>query len=132
MSIAVEKGPSVAHKILLVEDNVQNRYLMTFLLERSGYSVTVAEDGQEALDSLAAETPDIILMDMQLPRMDGYEATRRIKSDERLRGIPLVALTAHSMKGDRAKAVEAGCDEYVTKPVDADGLVALIERLITL
>jgi CheY-like chemotaxis protein len=122
----------VAHKILLVEDNVQNRYLMTFLLERSGYSVTVAEDGQEALDSLAAETPDIILMDMQLPRMDGYEATRRIKSDERLKGIPLVALTAHSMKGDRAKAVEAGCDEYVTKPVDADGLVALIERLITL
>ena len=122
----------MTHKILLVEDNVQNRYLMTFLLERSGYSVTVAEDGQQALESLASETPDIILMDMQLPRMDGYEATRRIKSDERLRGIPLVALTAHSMKGDRAKAVEAGCDEYVTKPVDADGLVALIERLITL
>jgi CheY-like chemotaxis protein len=121
----------VTHKILLVEDNVQNRYLMTFLLERSGYSVTVAEDGQQALESLASETPDIILMDMQLPRMDGYEATRRIKSDERLKGIPLVALTAHSMKGDRAKAVEAGCDEYVTKPVDADGLVALIERLIT-
>lgn len=121
----------MTHKILLVEDNVQNRYLMTFLLERSGYSVTVAEDGQQALESLASETPDIILMDMQLPRMDGYEATRRIKSDERLKGIPLVALTAHSMKGDRAKAVEAGCDEYVTKPVDADGLVALIERLIT-
>lgn len=119
----------MTRKILLVEDNVQNRYLMTFLLERSGYLVTVAEDGQEALDSLASETPDIILMDMQLPRMDGYEATRRIKSDERLKGIPLVALTAHSMKGDRAKAVEAGCDEYVTKPVDADGLVALIERL---
>jgi CheY-like chemotaxis protein len=117
-------------RILLVEDNPQNRYLMTFLLEKHDYIVDVAEDGEQALTSLETSTPDLILMDMQLPRVDGYEATRRIKADERLRVIPLVALTAHSMKGDRAKAIDAGCDAYVTKPVDADEILALIERLI--
>jgi CheY-like chemotaxis protein len=118
------------HRILLVEDNPQNRYLMTFLLEKHGHEVAVAEDGEEALAALEASVPDLVLMDMQLPRMDGYEATRRIKADDRFRQIPLVALTAHSMKGDRAKAVDAGCDEYVTKPVDADALMALIARLL--
>ena len=117
-------------RILLVEDNPQNRYLVTFLLEKNGYEVVVAEDGEEALAMLASRTPDLILMDMQLPKLDGYEATRRIKANEDYRDIPLVALTAHSMKGDRGKAIDAGCDEYVTKPVDAEGLVALIERLL--
>ncbi|MDO8879692.1 MAG: response regulator [Coriobacteriia bacterium] len=120
----------MAARILLVEDNPQNRYLMTFLLEKNGYTVDVAEDGEQALDMLESSTPDLILMDMQLPKVDGYEATGRIKADERLRSIPLVALTAHSMKGDRAKAIDAGCDAYVTKPVDADEILALIERLI--
>jgi CheY-like chemotaxis protein len=118
-------------RILLVEDNPQNRYLMTFLLEKSGYTVDVAEDGERALDMLHVSTPDLILMDMQLPRIDGYEATRRIKASERLRSIPLVALTAHSMKGDRSKAIDAGCDAFVTKPVDADEILAVIERLTT-
>ena len=119
-------------RILLVEDNPQNRYLVTFLLEKSGYTVEVALDGEQALEVIEAMSPppQLILMDMQLPKMDGYEATRRIKADDRFRHIPLVALTAHSMKGDRGKAIDAGCDEYVTKPVDADGLIALIARLI--
>jgi CheY-like chemotaxis protein len=121
----------MGHRILLVEDNPQNRYLVTFLLEKNGYEVVAAEDGEEALALLASKTPDLILMDMQLPKMDGYEATRRIKADEAHREIPLVALTAHSMKGDRGKALDAGCDEYVTKPVDAEGLVELIERLLS-
>ena len=116
-------------RILLVEDNPQNRYLMTFLLEKHGYTVEVAEDGEQALAMLHESSPDLILMDMQLPRVDGYEATRRIKASDRLRSIPLVALTAHSMKGDRTKAIEAGCDAYVTKPVDADEIIAVIERL---
>lgn len=117
-------------RILLVEDNPQNRYLMTFLLETNGYDVDVAEDGARALEMLEQHTPDLILMDMQLPRIDGYEATRRIKGDDRFSAIPLVALTAHSMKGDRVRAIDAGCDEYVTKPVDADQIIALVSRLI--
>lgn len=117
-------------RILLVEDNPQNRYLVTFLLDKHGYTVDVAEDGEQALEMLeTGPVPNVILMDMQLPKIDGYEATRRIKADERFRHIPLVALTAHSMKGDRGKALEAGCDEYVTKPVDAEALVLLIARL---
>jgi CheY-like chemotaxis protein len=120
----------MAATILLVEDNPQNRYLMTFLLEKNGYTVDVAEDGEQALTMLETSAPDLILMDMQLPKLDGYEATGRIKADDRLRAIPLVALTAHSMKGDRAKAIDAGCDAYVTKPVDADEILALIARLI--
>lgn len=124
-------GTVMQRRILLVEDNPQNRYLMTFLLEKHDYIVDVAEDGEQALVALESLTPDLILMDMQLPKIDGYEATRRIKADERLRVIPLVALTAHSMKGDRARAVDAGCDAYVTKPVDADEILAIIDRMIT-
>lgn len=120
----------MGRRILLVEDNPQNRYLMTFLLESNGHTVDVAEDGEQALAMLEKTVPDLILMDMQLPKVDGYEATRRIKADERLRAIPLVALTAHSMKGDRAKAIDAGCDAYVTKPVDADEILTLIEELL--
>lgn len=117
-------------RILIVEDNPQNRYLVSFLLEQQGYELTTAEDGAEALEMLESDTPDLILMDMQLPKVDGYEATRRIKADERLRDIPLVALTAHSMRRDEQRAIDAGCDEFVTKPVDADGLLALVGRLL--
>ncbi|PKQ18978.1 MAG: two-component system response regulator [Actinobacteria bacterium HGW-Actinobacteria-6] len=120
----------MARKILLVEDNPQNRYLVTFLLEKNGYEVVVAEDGEEAISAVAEHVPDLILMDVQLPKLDGYEATRRIKSDERFARIPLVALTAHSMKGDRGKAMAAGCDDYVTKPVDADQLISRIKDLL--
>lgn len=120
----------MARKILLVEDNPQNRYLVTFLLEKNGYDVVVAEDGEEAISAVAEHVPDLILMDVQLPKLDGYEATRRIKSDQRFASIPLVALTAHSMKGDRGKAMAAGCDDYVTKPVDADQLIGRIKDLL--
>ncbi|MDI6900739.1 MAG: response regulator [Anaerosomatales bacterium] len=118
-------------KILLVEDNPQNRYLVTFLLEKNGYEVVIAEDGEQALSVVEEEEPDLILMDVQLPKMDGYEATRRIKADARFKDIPLVALTAHSMKGDRGKALAAGCDDYITKPVDAEGLLARLAELLT-
>ncbi|MBN2404834.1 MAG: response regulator [Coriobacteriia bacterium] len=120
----------MAEKILLVEDNPQNRYLVTFLLEKNGYEVISAEDGEQAIDSVEKELPDLILMDVQLPKLDGYEATRRIKADERFASIPLIALTAHSMKGDRGKALAAGCDDYITKPVDAEGLLARIRELL--
>jgi CheY-like chemotaxis protein len=124
-----EEGVHMARRILLVEDNPQNRYLMTYLLESKGHVVDVAEDGEQALTILEDQVPDLILMDMQLPRVDGYEATRRIKADDRLRSVPLVALTAHSMKGDRARAVDAGCDAFVSKPVDAEEILALVERM---
>ncbi|MCE5203712.1 MAG: response regulator [Actinomycetia bacterium] len=117
-------------KVLLVEDNPQNRYLVTFLLEKSGYEVVAAEDGEEAVVAVETHRPDLILMDVQLPKMDGYEATRHIKGDPRFKDIPLVALTAHSMKGDRGKALEAGCDDYITKPVDAEQLLAHIKSLL--
>jgi two-component system cell cycle response regulator DivK len=118
-------------RILIVEDNPQNRYLVSFLLEQQGYELSTAEDGAEALEMLDGDVkPDLILMDMQLPKIDGYEATRRIKANVRLRDIPLVALTAHSMRRDEQRAIAAGCDEFVTKPVDADGLLALVSRLL--
>ena len=120
----------MAKTILIVEDNPQNRYLVTFLLEQRGYELQVAEDGQVALEMLEESVPDLILMDMQLPRVDGYEATRRIKADSRFRHIPLVALTAHSMQRDEDRAIEAGCDVFVTKPVDAEGLLAVVAGLL--
>ncbi len=119
----------MALKVLLVEDNPQNRYLVTFLLERSGYEVVPVEDGERAIEAVEAYLPDVILMDVQLPRMDGIEATRRIKADDRFRHIPVIALTAHSMKSDRARAIEAGCDDYITKPVDTEHLLELLQRL---
>jgi CheY-like chemotaxis protein len=120
----------MSKRILIVEDNPQNRYLVSFLLEQQGYELSIAEDGAQALEMLEGDAPDLILMDMQLPKVDGYEATRRIKADERLRDIPLVALTAHSMRRDEQRAIDAGCDEFGTKPVDADGLLALVSRLL--
>ncbi len=120
----------MAKRILVVEDNPLNRYLVTFLLEQQGYEMLVAEDGAQALEMLESDIPDLILMDMQLPKVDGYEATRRIKTDGRFSSIPLVALTAHSMPRDRQRAVDAGCDEFVTKPVDGDGLLALVGKLL--
>lgn len=118
-------------KVLLVEDNPQNRYLMTFLLEKSGYEVVSAEDGEAAVEAVSTYRPDVILMDVQLPKIDGYEATRRIKSDAQFASIPVLALTAHSMKGDRAKALEAGCDDYITKPVDIDVLLRRLEDVLS-
>ena len=119
-------------KILLVEDNEMNRDMLSRRLERKGYSISVALDGQQAVDMAASDPPALILMDMSLPVLDGWEATRRLRADERTRTIPIIALTAHAMQGDEQKAKEAGCDDYDTKPVELsrllDKMKALLER----
>jgi two-component system cell cycle response regulator DivK len=117
-------------KVLLVEDNEMNRDMLSRRLIRRGYEVVFAVDGQQGVDMAHSEKPDIILMDMSLPVMDGWEATRRVKSDEASRGVPVIGLTAHAMSGDREKAIEAGCDDYDTKPVELDRLIEKIERLL--
>lgn len=118
-------------KILLVEDNADNRDMLMRRLERAGYDVVLAVDGQEGINQARAETPDVILMDMSLPVIDGWEATRQIKSDPTILNIPVIALTAHAMSGDREKALAAGCNDYDTKPIDLDRLTGKIEALLS-
>ena len=117
-------------KILLVEDNEMNRDMLSRRLIRKGYEVVVAVDGQAGVDMALSDSPDIILMDMSLPVMDGWEATRRIKSSPATSAVPVIALTAHAMATDREKALEAGCDDYDTKPIDLQRLLGKIEDLI--
>jgi len=117
-------------KILVVEDNEMNRDMLARRLERKGYQVAGAGDGQQGVAMAQTTAPDLILMDMCLPVMDGWEATRRLKADEATRHIPVIALTAHAMGSDRKKAMEAGCDDYDTKPVEIDRLLAKIESLL--
>jgi CheY-like chemotaxis protein len=117
-------------KILLVEDNEMNRDMLSRRLARKGYEVVIAQDGEEGVLRARAEQPDLILMDMSLPVKDGWAATREIKADHALRMIPIIALTAHAMAGDRDKAMEAGCDDYDTKPVEFERLLGKIEALI--
>lgn len=114
-------------KILLVEDNEMNRDMLGRRLQRRGYEVLIAVDGAEGVDKAQTDGPDLILMDMSLPVMDGWEATRRIKAASNTRSIPIIALTAHAMSGDRDKTLEAGCDDYETKPIEFDRLLAKIE-----
>ena len=114
-------------KILLVEDNEMNRDMLSRRLERKGFAIVMALDGQQALDMAAAEAPALILMDMSLPIIDGWEATRRIKSNAATKGIPIIALTAHAMQGDELKAKEAGCDDFDTKPVELPRLLEKIQ-----
>ncbi|HUL11024.1 MAG TPA: response regulator [Methylococcaceae bacterium] len=118
-------------KILLVEDNEMNRDMLGRRLQRRGHEVLIAVDGAEGVAMAQADAPDLILMDMILPVMDGWEATRRLKSASETRSIPVIALTAHAMSGDREKAIEAGCDDYDTKPVEFDRLLAKIEALLS-
>ena len=117
-------------KILLVEDNADNRDMLMRRLERNGFDVILAVDGEDGVNKAREETPDIILMDMSLPVIDGWEATKQIKSDATIAHIPVIALTAHAMSGDREKAIEAGCDEYDTKPIDLARLLGKIEALL--
>jgi len=114
-------------RILLVEDNEMNRDMLSRRLERKGYSITMAVDGSAGVDRAIAEIPDLILMDMSLPVMDGWEATRRVKANPQTRHIPVIALTAHAMTGDRDKAMEAGCDDYDTKPIDLIRLLGKVQ-----
>ena len=117
-------------KILLVEDNEMNRDMLSRRLERRGYEVVIAVDGREGVAKAQVEKPQLILMDMSLPKVDGWEATRQLKADERTREIPVIALTAHAMAGDREKALAAGCDDYDIKPVDLKKLQEKIEALL--
>ena len=117
-------------RLLLVEDNEMNRDMLSRRLIRNGYEVFYAKDGQQGVNMALSERPDLILMDMSLPVIDGWEATRRIKLNDATRQIPVIALTAHAMAGDREKTMEAGCDDYDTKPVEISRLVRKIAALL--
>jgi CheY-like chemotaxis protein len=118
-------------KILLVEDNEMNRDMLSRRLQRKGYTVVTAEDGEKGLLLARSEMPDLILMDISLPLMGGWEVTRLLKADDSTRHIPIIALTAHAWVTDREKALEAGCDDYDTKPVEFTRLSEKIENLLT-
>ena len=117
-------------KILLVEDNEMNRDMLSRRLVRRGYEVVVAVDGREGITQARAEAPALILMDMSLPGLDGWEATRELRADPATRSIPVIALTAHAMAGDREKALAAGCDDFDTKPIELERLLGKIEALL--
>ena len=117
-------------RILLVEDQEMNRDMLSRRLRKRGYEVAIAVDGAEGVEKARSEAPDLILMDMSLPVMDGWEATRTLKADGATRSIPVVALTAHAMTSDREKALEAGCDAYETKPVELPRLIETMEKLL--
>ena len=117
-------------KILLVEDNEMNRDMLSRRLIKKGFDVVMAIDGQQGLDMASSENPDIILLDMSLPIMDGWEVARHLKADDELKAIPVIALTAHAMACDREKTLEAGCDEYDTKPIEFKRLLGKINDMI--
>ena len=118
-------------KILLVEDNELNRDMLTRRLERKEFTVIFAINGRDGIDMAQSENPDIILMDLSLPIIDGWSMAEILKSDKNTKSIPIIALTAHAMKGDREKAINAGCDDYDTKPVDFERLLDKINKLTT-
>ena len=117
-------------RILLVEDNEMNRDMLSRRLERKGFEVVLAVDGVGGVEMASSHAPDLVLMDMSLPVLDGWEATRRLKAAPATRHIPVIALTAHAMAGDRERALEAGCDDYDTKPIELPRLLAKIEALL--
>lgn len=117
-------------KILLVEDNEMSREMLARRLQRHGYQVVIAVDGDQGVQLAQAEAPDLILMDMRLPVLDGWEATRQLKALPATQAIPIIALTAHAMSGDREKAIEAGCDDYDTKPIEFPRLLGRIQALL--
>lgn len=117
-------------KVLIVEDDEMNRDMLSRRLERRGFSVAIAKDGRQGVEMARSEKPDLVLMDMSLPVMDGWSATRAIKADPELSEIPVIALTAHAMEGDREKALAAGCDEYDTKPVDLPRLLGKMQKFL--
>lgn len=126
----MSEGKETMPKILLVEDNEMNRDMLSRRLERKGYQVIIAVDGGEGVEKSQTENPDLILMDMSLPVLDGWEATRVIKAAPATASVPIIGLTAHAMAGDREKVMEAGCDDYDTKPVDLARLLSKIEALL--
>lgn len=117
-------------KILLIEDNEQNRDALSRRLQRQGYTIVIAVDGKEGIAMAQSDLPDVILMDLNLPEVDGWEATRRLKAAPETQAIPIMAMTAHAIAGDRERALEAGCDDYHAKPVDFPQLLTQIEALL--
>jgi CheY-like chemotaxis protein len=117
-------------RLLIVDDNEQNRDLLSRRLQRRGFDVLLANDGRAGVETAIAERPDLILMDMNMPHLDGWEATRQLKAQPDVAGVPVIGLTAHALEGDRERALEAGCADYHTKPVDFPKLMAQIEALL--
>jgi CheY-like chemotaxis protein len=117
-------------RLLVVEDNEENRDALSRRLQRRGFEVLIAVDGKVGLEMAKTEKPDLILMDMNMPELDGWEATRQIKADESIRHLPVIGLTAHAMPGDKERALEAGCADYHTKPVEFSKLLAQIEAIL--
>jgi CheY-like chemotaxis protein len=115
-------------KILYIEDNEQNLYLVKFILEKYGYEVVSAADGQEGIDLAARTNPDLILLDIQLPRMDGYAVARNLRANPSLASVPIVAVTSYAMAGDRDKALNAGCSGYIEKPINPDTFMSQVEK----
>ena len=126
----MRKGPEVA-TILYIEDNEDNLYMLTRRLRKRGYEVLSARDGEAGLEKARQALPDLILMDLVLPEIDGWEATRRLKSIPDTRAIPIIAVSSHAMSGDREQALAAGCDDYHTKPIDFERLIAAIDAHLT-
>lgn len=118
-------------KILVVEDNEVNRDMISRRLQRRGFEIIFAEDGEQSIIKAQTESPDLILMDMSLPVLDGWEATKRLKSDPQTQQIPVIGLSAHAMEGDREKAIEAGCDDYDTKPIELERLLSKMNTLLS-
>lgn len=118
-------------RILIVEDNEMNRDMLSRRLSRRGFDISLAVDGREGIQKAAADTPDLILMDLNLPEIDGWEATRAIKSQPETSEIPIIALTAHAMVSDRDKALDAGCDDFATKPVELEKLLEKVNALLS-
>ena len=116
--------------VLLIEDHEQNRYLTTFLLEKHGFRVEPASDGASGIEQAVANPPDIVLLDIQLPGMDGYDVARALRRIEALQNVPIVAVTSYAMRGDRTKALAAGCDGYIEKPIDPDSFVSDVARFL--
>jgi two-component system, cell cycle response regulator DivK len=118
-------------RILVVEDNMDNYELVRFILERAGYDVFLAVNGRDGADAARFQKPDLILMDLGLPEMDGWAAAQKLKSDDVTKSIPLFALTAHTLPGERQRAIQAGCDGYISKPIHMEGFLKLIESVLT-
>jgi CheY-like chemotaxis protein len=117
-------------RILVVEDNMDTYELLRFILERNEYESFLAMNGRDGVNAARLQMPDLILMDLSMPEMDGWEATRRIKADSKTASIPLIAVTAHALPGDRKRALEAGCNDYLTKPLDLHELVQLVGKIL--
>jgi CheY-like chemotaxis protein len=124
------KANAMGKKILVIEDNDQNRYLFSFILEKNGYQVIAARDGLEGINKAKEEKPELILVDIRLPKLDGYEVTRQLRELPEFKSVPIIALTAYAIKGDREKTLEAGCDGYIPKPIIPEEFIKTVNSYL--